>query len=205
MSARCNLSKEALALPLDSAAISMTLNVTSYTIQPAQFHPYDPLVAELADLLLLEFRNELPHVVIEHVGSTAVPNLPGKGVLDLMILYRSKDELESINSSLFGSGFRRQTTRDPFPEDRPMRVGTLSMHERNFRVHIHIIPAESNEVWELRAFRDALIADSSLRESYSALKVSIIEAGTKDSVEYAHRKSDFMRDVLKTLRERKDE
>ena len=53
-----------------------------------------------------------------------MPGCAGKGVVDLMLVYpdgllgASREVLEAL-------GFQRQTTRDPFPEDRPMRTGSV--------------------------------------------------------------------------------
>jgi GrpB-like predicted nucleotidyltransferase (UPF0157 family) len=69
-------------------------------------------------------RERVPGMAIEYVGSTAVPGCAGKGVVDLVVPYR-EDELSSVREALEDLGFQRQTTRDPFAQDRPMRVGSL--------------------------------------------------------------------------------
>src|SRR6185436_4164083 len=92
---------------------------------------------------------------VEHIGSTAVPGLGGKGVIDLMLLYppgslvRARDAVDAL-------GFQRQGTRDPFPEDRPMRVGAADWNGRRYRLHLHILSADSAEITDLRMFRDRL-------------------------------------------------
>ena len=57
--------------------------------------------------------------LIHHIGSTAVMGCAGKGAIDLMVLY-SPGCLTLAKRVLDELGFQRQTTRDPFPEDRPM-------------------------------------------------------------------------------------
>jgi GrpB-like predicted nucleotidyltransferase (UPF0157 family) len=127
---------------------------------------------------------------VEHIGSTAVPGLGGKGVIDLMVLYppgslvRARDAVDAL-------GFQRQSTRDPFPEDRPMRVGAAGWNGRRYRIHLHILSADSAEVADLRTFRDRLRSDAALRESYAALKQDILEGGVKESLDYWKAKSGF--------------
>ena len=145
---------------------------------------------------VLEMVRELvPGVGVEHVGSTAVPGCAGKGVVDFVIPYR-EGELPSIKEALEDLGFKRQATRDPFPEDRPMRVGSLEHDGDIFRLHVHVVPADSGEPEELRAFRDRLRPGPELLQRYVARNRRIIEGGTTDSVEYAQVKGVFVRQTL---------
>ena len=137
----------------------------------------------------------VPGIVVEHVGSTAVPGCAGKGVVDLMIPYGG-GELSPVKRALEDLGFGRQDTRDPFPEDRPMRVGSLEHAGETFRLHVHIVPADSGEPEEFRAFRDRLRSDPALLRRYVDRKRRIIEGGATNPVEYAQTKGDFVRQVL---------
>jgi GrpB-like predicted nucleotidyltransferase (UPF0157 family) len=140
-------------------------------------------------------RDRVPGILVEHVGSTAVPGCAGKGVVDLMIPYRT-GELSPVKKALEELGFGRGGGRDPFPEDRPMRVGSLEHDGDTFRLHVHVVPASSAEPGEFRAFRDRLRSDPGLLRRYVDRKRRIIEGGTTDSVEYAQTKGDFVRQTL---------
>jgi GrpB-like predicted nucleotidyltransferase (UPF0157 family) len=119
----------------------------------------------------------------------------GKGIVDLMLLYpdgqlaRARDVLDAL-------GFQRQTSRDPFPEDRPMRTGSVVYDGMTFLLHIHVIAVSSSEVKELRRFRDRLRAAPDLVASYVAAKKAVLASGVTDSVDYCHRKGDFVQQVL---------
>ena len=115
-------------------------------------------------------------MIVEHVGSTAVPECTGKGVIDLMLLY-GDGRLEEAKSLLEALGFQPQGSRDPFPESRPMRVGEIEFEGSMFRLHVHVIEMHSPEVAELRTFRDALRADPELVADYVARKRQIIASG----------------------------
>lgn len=140
-------------------------------------------------------RDHLPQLQVEHVGSTAVPGCAGKGIVDLMIPV-PEGEMEAVKELLDRLGFQRQTTRDPFPEDRPMRVGALLHDGETFLLHVHAIPAKSPEVDELRFFRACLRADAELLKAYVARKREIIAGGTTDSLDYCHEKGRFIKEVL---------
>jgi GrpB-like predicted nucleotidyltransferase (UPF0157 family) len=141
----------------------------------------------------------LPGVAVEHVGSTAVPGCAGKGVIDLLIPY-GEGELEPIKDTLEDLGFQRQSTRNPFPEDRPMRVGSLEHDGDTFRLHVHVVPEDSGETDDLRAFRDRLRADPEMREAYVRRKGDIIESGTTDPIDYSIVKGSFVRIALEEIR-----
>jgi len=135
----------------------------------------------------------LPHVIVEHVGCTAVPGCAGKGVIDLLIPYR-EGELEPVKDTLDELGFQCQSTRDPFPEDRPMRLGSIRYDGDSFR--LHGVPAGSGEPEELRAFRDRLRTDPEMLEAYIRRKRDIIVGGTTDSIDYSIVKGAFVRNAL---------
>jgi GrpB-like predicted nucleotidyltransferase (UPF0157 family) len=166
--------------------------VGPYVKGPAIYREYDPLAPEAARALCEAIENEEPRLTVEHIGSTAAPGCAGKGIIDLMVLY-PPGLLAPAKEALDRLGFQRQTTRDPFPEDRPMRVGAVEHGGAQFRVHAHVISVDSAEAGELRAFRDRLRAEPALRAEYEALKRSILAAGIVDSVDYAEAKSAFIR------------
>jgi GrpB-like predicted nucleotidyltransferase (UPF0157 family)/mannose-6-phosphate isomerase-like protein (cupin superfamily) len=129
--------------------------------------------------------------MVEHIGSTAVPGCAGKGIVDLMILY-PPGQLAEVRDMLDLLGFQRQTGRDPFPEERPMRVGSVKYDGCRFQLHAHVIVSDSHEARELRAFRERLRREPALLEKYVALKRQLIGAGITDRLDYCIRKGEFI-------------
>lgn len=127
----------------------MRVIVELYTDAPASYHEYDPDADAVARLVTGAITAAGPDLAVEHFGSTAVPGCAGKGVIDLMVLY-PLGHLPQARQALDQLGFQRQTTRDPFPEDRPMRVGVVTHGGKQFRVHAHVLAVDSPEVAELR-------------------------------------------------------
>src|SRR5258705_8498994 len=164
-------------LPYDSTAVGC--------------HPYDSQAAEVARTLRDLIRGEVPDIDVEHIGSTSVPGCAGKGNIDLMVLY-PEGAIEATKAGLAALGFQPQTSRDPFPEDRPMRVGQFKFGGKEYPVHAHVIAMNSSEVEALRWFKEMLKADARLLEEYVEVKKGILAAGVADSVEYAISKSAFV-------------
>lgn len=163
-----------------------------YAEQPAVCRDHDPRAVQVAAHVAGLIESALPEVVVEHIGSTAVPGCAGKGIVDLMLLYPAGG-LAAARVALDDLGFQRQTTRDPFPEDRPMRKGAIRHQGTTFLLHVHVIAARSPEVDQLRTFRDQLRTDPALLAAYVAAKRTIIAECVTDSVDYCYRKEAFFR------------
>jgi GrpB-like predicted nucleotidyltransferase (UPF0157 family) len=169
--------------------------IRPYEDQPAACHDYDPRAAQVAARLAQIINKQLPDVLVDHIGSTAVPGCAGKGVIDLMVLYPT-GRLEAAKTRLDQLGFQRQSTRDPWPETRPMRVGAYEYDGTLFRLHAHVIVMGAPEVEELRAFRDRLRSDPALLAAYVERKRQIIAAGVTDTVDYSYNKGEFINSAL---------
>jgi len=167
-----------------------------YETGPATCNDHDPRAIQVAVRVGHLIQSHLPGVVVEHIGSTAVPGCAGKGVIDLMVLYQ-QGQLPQVREGLDTLGFQRQTGRDPFPEDRPMRIGSIDHEGSRFLLHAHVIDMNSREVGELRSFRDRLRDDRALLDQYSALKRKLILEGVTDRLDYSIRKGEFIAGILR--------
>ncbi|HTS49519.1 MAG TPA: GrpB family protein [Bryobacteraceae bacterium] len=174
------------------------LRIQRYEPQPAAFRAYDPPWAEVAALLIQTIENREPRLHVDHIGSTSVPECRGKGVIDLAVTYLEGD-LENAKAALDTLGFQRQHGRDPFPETRPMREGSVTVFGETFNVHAHVILRDGEEHRELLGFRNALRSDPELRRAYESEKERIIAGGTTDSLEYCYAKGAFIAQTLETI------
>jgi GrpB-like predicted nucleotidyltransferase (UPF0157 family) len=127
-----------------------------------------------------------PGTIAEHVGSTAVPGLIGKNVVDPQITVDPAD-VPAITEALLRLGFARQRDREVWPPERPMLEGTFRCAGAVFLLHCH--------VGQMIAFRDLLRRDPAARRFYAADKRRIA-AQTRDSLKYTHAKTDLIRRLL---------
>ena len=112
-----------------------------------------------------------------------------------MIVTYAEGDLEIAKSALAKLGFHAQG-RDPFPESRPMREGSVGALGSIFRIHAHVIVRDGEEHQRLVGFRDALRNDDRLRLAYGANKQRILASGLNDTLDYCNAKSDFIATTL---------
>jgi GrpB-like predicted nucleotidyltransferase (UPF0157 family) len=166
-----------------------------YISRPAECRKFDPRAAAVARRIDEAISGQLPQIHAEHVGSTSVPGCAGKGIVDLMVAV-PEGEMDRVKELLDKLGFQHQTGPEPFPEERPMRVGSLTHEDETFLLHVHVIPASSPEIEEMRFLRACLRADSDLLRAYIGQKKKIIASGVTDSLEYCKAKGEFLKAVL---------
>jgi GrpB-like predicted nucleotidyltransferase (UPF0157 family) len=164
---------------------------------PVQVYQADPHAPEVARRLIALIATRWPATPAEHVGSTAVPGLTGKGIIDLL-LATEPAHLPAITKALLELGFQPQRPA-AFPPTRPMLWGIFRHRATEYRVHVHVVPTSSPEVAAMRGFRDALRADPVLRRRYAALKRAIVAGGPADPVTFTKAKHDWIAATLAQL------
>ena len=168
-----------------------------YLPVPVQIHQADPDAPEVARCLIALISTRWPATPAEHVGSSAVPGLAGKNIIDLLVAAAPVD-IAAVTAALLALGFQCQSPA-AFPATRPMLWGAFRHGLTTYRVHVHIIPTDSPEVAAMRGFRDALRADPVLRRRYAALKRAIAAGGAVDPVPFTKAKHDWIAATLAHL------
>ena len=169
--------------------------ILSYSILSPAYVEYDLAAPAVARRIIALIEAAAPWAKAEHIGSTAIPGCAGKGIVDLVALY-PRGRLEETRAAVDGLGFQHQRAGHEFPEDRPMRVGAVEHQGRTYRLHVHIVAADSLEAKALYRFRDVLRVDAKLRDAYQARKRAILESGTSDPAGYTHAKGEFINSVI---------
>ena len=163
----------------------------------AEVHEWDPRTKDVAARVAELVRQRRPDLSVEHIGSTAVDGLPGKGIVDLSI-ETTPDDIPRVVDMLYELGFGPQPGPDPWPATRPMPVGSLELDGKHFRIHLHVQPVGGDYPRDL-AFRDALRTDPELRRQYEGLKRGITDAGPVEGLRYTHSKTAWILGVYRKL------
>jgi 5-(carboxyamino)imidazole ribonucleotide synthase len=170
-----------------------------YETLPAPYEEWDPRTADVARRVAELVSQRRPDIVVDHIGSSAVPGLPGKNVVDVGVEVDPAD-VPNIAQLLTELGFHTTTGARAFPPTRPLLVGSLEHEGRRFRIHFHVHPrghrVYGREHRRDLAFRDALRANARLRADYAERKNAIVRAGVKDSIRYSMAKTEWIRAAL---------
>lgn len=130
---------------------------------------------------------------VDHVGSTAVPGLAAKDVLDIQLTVPDLANAEALAEPLAEAGFPRQPgqwhdTPKPFqPDPVAWRKRVHGGADPGRIVHLHVRPADGPGWRVSLLLRDWLRADAAARGEYAALKQRLLADGLT-TTQYAGRK-----------------
>lgn len=129
---------------------------------------------------------------VEHVGSTAVPGLAAKPIIDLQAAVDDLHCAPQIAANLAAAGWHWVA---PDLDRRPWRRFFVKVSDGRRSAHLHVMTRDTARWDEQLAFRDALRAHPDLAETYAELKRALA-AQSADRESYTAAKSDFVRAVL---------
>lgn len=169
---------------LHRVRMTQALVIEYQDVWPAQ---YAQVEAELRSVIAL------PGIVLEHVGSTAVPGLCSKPVLDIVLGVAALDDMEAAAPALAQIGFNY---RPEYQLQIPDRRYFVRAEGKTPRVHVHAVTLGGTLWRQHLRFRDALREDPVLRQSYAALKRRLAVVHIADKTAYTEAKTPFIRRVL---------
>ena len=158
------------------------------------FKPYSAVFPKLFSKEKARIAAHLPSSTsIEHVGSTAIPGLGGKGIIDIAIAI-DKTDMEKVKSALQGLGYEFRpsfSTSDRFY----FIIYLPDPEEGSRRYHIHLTYPSSKEWKELIGFRDYLLAHPEAVAEYASLKKQAASAANQDGNLYRKMKEPMFQKV----------
>ena len=141
-------------------------------------------------LLLDTFSDRI--VAIEHIGSTAIPGIPAKPIIDINVAVSSLDDIDDFIETLPSLGYehipeRRYADRQFFPKG-PSESRTH---------HLNLVELDSPTAWTNQIlFRDYLRNSESARNEYTELKRLLAKQYADKREEYTERKSEFVMRII---------
>jgi GrpB-like predicted nucleotidyltransferase (UPF0157 family) len=130
---------------------------------------------------------------IEHIGSTSVPGLAAKPVIDVLVGVRVLADVESKIAALGACGYGYV---QKYERELPTRRYFLKSSVSSLRVHVHAVERGSRLWREHLGFRDALRMDPGLRVRYQQLKLQLAAVHADDKSAYTAAKAPFIQSVL---------
>lgn len=173
--------------------------MNSKPILVVEYDPQWPLEFERLQEVLWNTLGELAEG-IEHVGSTAVPGLAAKPILDVDVVIRSRQQLPAVVEKLAGLGYVHvgeqgiagREAFDRLGQDVPRDgAGRLWMEQ-----HLYVCARDSRELGRHLFFRDYLRQNTWARDEYAALKRDLARRFRDDREAYTEAKTAFVEGVL---------
>ncbi|EWH03320.1 GrpB family protein [Halomonas sp. BC04] len=163
--------------------------------EPVQLVEYVPAWPARFDAeqgrLLKRFPAEL--LDVQHIGSTAIPGMPAKPIIDVMAGVASMAVADALFAPLLEYGYVTSVEFNASLTDRRW----FMRHANGRRTHhLHVVVHDGG-LWRQRlVFRDALRADPALAEHYATLKRELASCHRQDREAYTRAKGDFIRALL---------
>ncbi|MDD5191017.1 MAG: GrpB family protein [Dehalococcoidales bacterium] len=129
---------------------------------------------------------------IEHVGSTSVPGLAAKPIIDIAIGVESSGDILPVAKRLTDAGYIDRG-------DQGKDGGYLVVKDAapGVRIlHIHIVEKKDIQWWHYLSFRDILRGNKKIRQEYARLKKDLAQKFPEDRYSYTSGKAEFIRHTL---------
>ncbi len=128
-------------------------------------------------------------VSIEHVGSTSIPHLAAKPIIDIDVVFANPKDFEAIKIRLEKMGYAHHGNQGiPDREVFKRNGASKDIVLDKIAHHLYVCPSDSEELQKHILFRDYLLANEEARVQYQKLKQEIAEEANQDRKKYAQLK-----------------
>ena len=141
-------------------------------------------------------------VTIHHVGSTSIPGLLAKPIIDILVVLQETETIDRFNASMEELGYRvRGECLDAEIPGTPGRFYFSKDTSGTRTHHVHVCALGHPEIADKLAFRDYLRANPERAGEYGMLKQRLAAEHRRDNVGYMRGKHAFVRSVLDEARQ----
>lgn len=163
---------------------------------PIVIADYDPAWPQRFRAEATKIHNALGERVqrLEHIGSTAVPGLPAKPIIDILLVVENSADEGSYLPGLEQAGYQLRVREPGFDEHRMVR-------NREKDVHIHVFSTGSSEINRHVLFRDHLRRHEGDRQRYAAVKRDLARRAWPSMQHYAEAKTEVVDQMTAHIRQ----
>lgn len=146
---------------------------------PAQFEAHQTTIRAALGAVAL---------AIHHIGSTSVPGLAAKSVIDIMLVVANSADEPSYVPALEAAGYVLRIREPEFDEHRMLWTPEQDMH-------LHIWSQGSEEISRHLKFRDRLRQNKADRQLYEDVKRGLVAQKLTDRNDYTQGKNEIIADI----------
>jgi GrpB-like predicted nucleotidyltransferase (UPF0157 family) len=126
---------------------------------------------------------------VEHIGSTSVPGLAAKPIVDILLVVENSGEEATFLPALEGAGYVLRVREPDFYEHRMFRTPEKD-------VHVHVFSAGSPEIERYLLLRDRLRQNEGDRALYAQTKRELAKQDWTSMEHYAEAKTDVVEGII---------
>jgi GrpB-like predicted nucleotidyltransferase (UPF0157 family) len=126
---------------------------------------------------------------LEHVGSTSVPGLAAKPIIDILLVVADSADEQAYVAPLEAAGYELRIREPDWHEHRVLKGPDTN-------INLHVFSAGSDEIERMLAFRDRLRTDESERVLYERAKRELAQQEWKYVQDYADAKSEVVEGII---------
>ena len=160
--------------------------------------PHDPKWVLEGERYIGELREILGDIAIDirHVGSTSIPAIPAKPIIDIALAVQDPDDIMPMLEKLEASGYYLRPDSNTRGQLLLAR-GSLYDGTGDLQTHfIHVVRVNRREGFDYLNFRSYLNVYREIAEKYAELKLRLARDHSTDRASYTAEKSDFIREIL---------
>ena len=135
-------------------------------------------------------------LMIEHIGSTSVPGLIAKPIIDILLVVEDAGKEEDYVDDFVAHGYILRI-KEPDFENHHMFLGP------DTDIHLHVFSQDSKEIEKYLLLRNYLRAHQEARELYANTKKTLAKKKWKYVQNYADAKSDVVQQIMDAARKEK--
>ena len=129
-------------------------------------------------------------ILIHHIGSTAIPGIKSKPIIDCLIEISQIEEMDAYNPAMIALGYKPRG-ENGISGRRYFVKGSAEVHT----YHLHVFQIGHQQIARHLNFRDYLRAQPEQAQSYSKLKEKLAQKFPYDSVAYTEGKNEFIQTI----------
>ena len=132
-------------------------------------------------------------IIVEHVGSTAIPKMYGKNIVDVLVGVNNRDDFNIAIKGLEKIGF---IGSEKSRSDEYMFFAPYLGETHDGDVHVHIVLKNTKRIDDFLLLRDYLLSHPKEAKDYSDFKKNLIKSGVTDRKEYKRIKALYVSDLI---------
>ncbi len=171
-----------------------------FPITLCNYDPRWPKIFRAEKKALLRAVGPSSVLAVRHIGSTAVPGLPAKPTVDILMVITKEADQEKLKCDMAGADYHFAPQPLKPPPHMMFMKGYAKTGYTGQAFHVHVRhPGVQDEI----IFRDYLRAHPDSAAEYAALKKRLAKKYRHDRDGYTDAKADFVRQILKEAKIRK--